>query len=216
MSPHSTHSLMLAEPLSATRPRVRFARPYYAPGLEWSADQPLLPDWDIVVGDLTAPGRLDGVDVLVAAAVGADLIEGGAFGLIQQIGTGTDRIDVEAATQAGVWVSSLPSGLTGNADGVADTAVLLTLAALRGLDESREALADGRWAEPAGRTHHPRVLALPHVAGVTEDMFHRAGPELAGELERGRSGRPPLYALNRPPSPRGPYSRSIDESHHVA
>ena len=69
MSPHSTHSLMLAEPLSATRPRVRFARPRYAPGLEWSVDQPLLPDWDIVVGDLTAPGRLDGVDVLVAAAV---------------------------------------------------------------------------------------------------------------------------------------------------
>jgi hypothetical protein len=69
MSPHSTHSLMLAEPLSATRPRVRFARPHHAPGLEWSADQPLLPDWDIVVGDLTAPGRLDGVDVLVAAAV---------------------------------------------------------------------------------------------------------------------------------------------------
>jgi phosphoglycerate dehydrogenase-like enzyme len=37
--------------------------------------------------------------------------------------------------------------------------------------------------------HHPRVLALPHVAGVTEDMFRRAGPQLAAELERWRSGR---------------------------
>jgi phosphoglycerate dehydrogenase-like enzyme len=334
----------------STRPRVRFARPHYAPGLEWSAYEPLLPDWEIVAGDPTVAGALGGVDVLVAAAVDADLIEAGTFGLVQQIGTGTDRIDVEAATQAGVWVSSLPSGLTGNADGVADTAVLLTLASLRRLDESRRALADGRWGEPAGRTlagrtvvvvglgdvgerviarlrgfgprivgvrarpergapsgldglagpaalaalasaadalvlcarfapgapplldarvlraarpglivvnvargglvdeaallaalddgrvgaagldvlateppapddplvNHPRVLALPHVAGVTEDMFHRAGPELAAELERWRNGVPPLHALNRPPSPRGLYSRSIDESRRAA
>jgi phosphoglycerate dehydrogenase-like enzyme len=323
--------------MTHTRPRVRFARPHYAPGLEWSAYQPLLPGWEIVAGDPTAAGALDGVDVLVAAAVDAALIDAGSFGLIQQIGTGNDRIDVEAATQAGVWVSGLPSGLTGNADGGADTAVLLTLAALRRLDQSRRALADGRWGEPAGRTligrtvvvvglgdvgervvarlsgfgprligvrgrperggpssldgvagpatlaalaaeadalilcarfapgapplldagvlraarpglivvnvargglvdeaallaalddgrvgaagldvfatepparddplvHHPRVLALPHVAGVTEDMFHRAGPQLAGELERWRSGRPPQHAVNRPPSPRG-------------
>jgi phosphoglycerate dehydrogenase-like enzyme len=298
---------------TTARPRVRFARPHYAPGLEWSAYQPLLSDWEIVVGEPAAPGALDGVDVLVAAAVDADLIDAGAFGLIQQIGTGTDRIDVEAATDAGVWVSSLPSGVTGNADGVADTALLLTLAALRRLDESRQALAEGRWSEPAGRTlagrtvvivglgdvgervagpgslaalaaeadalilcarfapgapppvdarvlraarpglilvnvargglvdqaallaalddgqvgaanldvftteppapddplvHHPRVLALPHVAGVTEDMFRRAGPRLAAELERWRTGRPPLHAVNSPPSPRGLYSNA--------
>jgi phosphoglycerate dehydrogenase-like enzyme len=334
----------------STRPRVHFARPHYAPGLEWSAYEPLLPDWEITAGDPTAAGALDGVDVLVAAAVDADLIDAGVFGLVQQIGTGTDRIDVGAATEAGVWVSSLPSGLTGNADGVADTAVLLTLAALRRLDESRRALAAGRWGEPAGRTlagrtvvvvglgdvgerviarlrgfgprlvgvrarpergappgldglagpaalaalasaadalvlcarfapgapplldarvlraarpglivvnvargglvdeaallaalddgrvgaagldvfateppapddplvNHPRVVALPHVAGVTEDMFRRAGPQLAAELERWRSGLPPLHAVNRPPSPRGLYSRSIDESRHAA
>jgi phosphoglycerate dehydrogenase-like enzyme len=327
-------------------PRVRFAPSHYAPGLAWSDYQPLLPDWEIVVGDPAAPGALEGVDVLVAATVDAELIGAGSFGLIQQYGTGTDRIDVEAATESGVWVSSLPSGLTGNADGVADTAVLLTLAALRRLDESRRALADGRWGEPAGRTrsgravavvglgdvgervvarlrgfgarlvgvrarperggpagldgvigpaelgalaahsdalilcarfapgapplldasvlraarpglvvvnvargglvdeaallaalddgrvsaagldvfateppasdnpllHHPRVLALPHVAGVTEDMFRRAGPELAAELERWRSGRPPRHAINRPPSPRGPSPQQKDGS----
>jgi phosphoglycerate dehydrogenase-like enzyme len=98
------------------------------------------------------PGRAGGVDVLVTAVADAELINAGAFGLIQQIGTGADRIDVDAATRAGVWVSSLRSGLTGNADGVANTAVLLTLAALRRLDESRRALAAGRWGEPAGRT----------------------------------------------------------------
>jgi hypothetical protein len=156
------------------RPRVRFARPHYAPGLEWSAYQPLLPDWEIVAGDPTAPSALDGVDVLVSATADAALIDAGAFGLIQQIGTGTDRIDVEAATQAGVWVSSLPSGLTGNADGVADTAVLLTLAALRRLDESRQALADGRWGEPAGRTLSGRTVVVVGTAGL--DVFATGFP----------------------------------------
>jgi len=62
----------------------------------------------------------------------------------------------------------------------------------------------------------PGVLALPHVAGVTQDMFRRAGPQLAAELERWRSGRTPLHAVNSPRSPRGLYSRSIDESRRVA
>jgi phosphoglycerate dehydrogenase-like enzyme len=59
------------------------------------------------------------------------------------------------------------------------------------------------------------LAALDDVAGVTEDMFRRAGPKLASELEGWRSGRPPLHAVNRPPSPRGQYARSIDESRHV-
>jgi hypothetical protein len=37
-------------------------------------------------------------------------------------------------------------------------------------------------------------------------MFRRAGPQLAAELERWRSGRPPLHAVNRPPFPRGLHS----------
>jgi hypothetical protein len=80
MRPNSTAGM------TAARARVRFARPHYAPGLEWSAYQPLLPDWEIVVGDPTAPGALDGVDVLVAAAVDAELIDAGAFGLSSRSG----------------------------------------------------------------------------------------------------------------------------------
>jgi murein DD-endopeptidase MepM/ murein hydrolase activator NlpD len=198
--------------MTAARPRLRFTRPHYAPGLEWSAYQPLLPDWEIVVGDPAAPGALDGVDVLVAAAVDAELIDAGAFGLIQQIGTGTDRIDVEAATQAGVWVSRLPSGLTGNADGVADTAVLLTLAALRRLDESRRALADGRWGEPAGRTLAGRTVVVVGLGDVGERVVARLsgfGPRLIGVRARPERGGPSgldgvagpatLAALRRPP-----------------
>jgi hypothetical protein len=191
------------------RPRVRFARPHYAPGLEWSAYQPLLPGWEIVVGDPTVLGALDGVDVLVAAAVDAALIDAGGFGLIQQIGTGTDRIDVEAATQAGVWVSSLPSGLTGNADGVADTAVLLTLAGLRRLDQSRQALADGRWGEPAGRTLTGRTVVVLGLGDVGERVVARLrgfGARLLGVRARPERGGPPASTAS-PGRLRSPSSR---------
>jgi hypothetical protein len=38
-------------PMTTDGPRVRFAPSHYAPGLAWSDYQPLLPDWEIVVGD---------------------------------------------------------------------------------------------------------------------------------------------------------------------
>jgi D-isomer specific 2-hydroxyacid dehydrogenase, NAD binding domain/D-isomer specific 2-hydroxyacid dehydrogenase, catalytic domain len=193
----------------AVRPRVRFARPHYAPGLDWSAYRPLLRGWEMVVGDPSAPDALDGVDVLVAAAVDAGLIDAGGFGLIQQIGTGTDRIDVEAATAAGVWVSGLPSGLTGNADGVADTAVLLTLAGLRRLDESRRALADGRWGEPAGRTLAGRTVVVVGLGDVGERVVARLrgfGARLVGVRARPERGAPPASTAS-PGRPRSPPSR---------
>lgn len=320
--------------------RVLFGREHYAPGLEWSAYAAYLPGWDILGVPADQLDRhLDGVDVLCSfgAQVDAQLLQSGTFGLVQQLGVGLERVDVEAATAAGVWVARLPAELTGNADGVADTALLLILASLRRLDAARAGLAAGRWAEPAGRTlagltvvvvglggtgaatverlrgfgcevvgvrahperggpdglkavvgpvellelvagadvlvlcplfepgvpplvdanlldavrpglvlvnvargglvdesallaalqdgrvaaagldvfacepvdpqaplvTHPNVIALPHVAGVTEQMFNQAGRVFADELERWRDHEPPRYAVNQPPRPRG-------------
>jgi len=107
---------------------------------------------------------------------------------------------------AGVLEAARPGLIVVNVarGGLVDEAALLAA-----LDDGRVGAAnlDVFATEPPAPddplVHHPRVLALPHVAGVTEDMFRRAGPELAGELERWRSGRSPLHAVNSPPSPRG-------------
>ncbi len=50
---------------------------------------------------------------------------------------------------------------------------------------------------------HPNVIALPHVAGVTEQMFRQAGRVFADELERWRRHEPPRFAVNEPSRPRG-------------
>jgi phosphoglycerate dehydrogenase-like enzyme len=76
-------------------------------------------------------------------------IRTGSFGLIQQFGVGVDNIDVDAASEAGVWVANMP-GL--NAVPVAEHAVTLLLALARRLPEASKGFEPGRWGEPAGRS----------------------------------------------------------------
>jgi lactate dehydrogenase-like 2-hydroxyacid dehydrogenase len=49
--------------------------------------------------------------------------------LVQTTSTGYETVDIDAATELGIWVSYAPSDLTGNATSVAEFAVLLILGA---------------------------------------------------------------------------------------
>ncbi|WP_345613044.1 NAD(P)-dependent oxidoreductase [Pseudonocardia adelaidensis] len=91
------------------------------------------------------------VDVVVPmmSEVTATAIRSGTFGLIQQFGSGVDRIDLPAAQAAGVWVANMP-GLT--AVHVAEHAVALLLALARRLPEADAGFAPGGWGSPAGRS----------------------------------------------------------------
>jgi phosphoglycerate dehydrogenase-like enzyme len=136
-------------------PKVLFGREQFNVGLSWTELAPLLPGWQISgcpSGELAA--YVDSVDVVCpfGAKISAEVIARGRFGLIQQYGVGLDRVAVDAATEAGVWVCRLPGDQTGNADSVAELAVLQVLALLRRLDEARAALADGRWGQPVGQS----------------------------------------------------------------
>ena len=96
--------------------------------------------------------HLSGVDVVVPymATIDAQTIRAGSFGLIQQFGVGLETVDIDAATDAGVWVARVPSARTGNAESVAEQAVLLMLALARRLPQAFEALRTGRLGEPSG------------------------------------------------------------------
>ena len=95
---------------------------------------------------------LDGVDVVVPymAALDSSTIAAGTFGLIQQFGVGLETVDVGAATAAGVWVARVPSAGTGNAESVAEHAILLMLALARHFPQALAALRDQRLGEPIG------------------------------------------------------------------
>lgn len=97
-------------------------------------------------------GYLSSVDVVVPymATIDAPIISAGSFGLIQQFGVGLETVDIDAATRAGVWVARVPSTGTGNAESVAEHALLLMLALARHLPQAFEALRARRLGEPSG------------------------------------------------------------------
>jgi phosphoglycerate dehydrogenase-like enzyme len=114
----------------------------------------LLPGWEV---GMSAPDRiaenLDGVTAIcpLGAGLSAEVMAAGSFGLIHQFGVGLDKVDVAAATELGIWVARVPGDAGGNADSVAELAVLLLLALARRLDETRLALAERRWSSrPVG------------------------------------------------------------------
>jgi len=112
-----------------------------------------LPDAEILASAPVAIlEHLGGVDVIIPymAPIDARIIETGTFGLIQQFGVGLETVDVDAATRAGVWVARIPSAGTGNAESVAEHALLLMLALARKLPRAGEAMRSGRLGEPAG------------------------------------------------------------------
>jgi len=133
--------------------RILVTHPWSDPTASWDIGLTHLPGWELEVcrGDETLQ-HLDGADVLVPMpnAVDREIMQAGTFGLIQQYGVGLERVDIEAATEAGIWVARLPAELTGNADGVAELAVAQILTAVRRMDEARVAVANGWWQPISG------------------------------------------------------------------
>ncbi len=114
---------------------------------------PLIPGIDLVDWPHDAPvGDLHDIDALIAIGpIDREIMQRGHFGFIQTMGTGYDHIDLDAATQLGIYVAHLPAAQTGNAQSVAEHAILLMLALSRRLHDAEENLRQGRWAQPMGR-----------------------------------------------------------------
>ncbi len=72
--------------------------------------------------------------------------------LVQTLSDGYESVDVKAATGLGIRVSYAPGDVTGNADSVAEYAVLLMLATARRLSVARASIRDRSIAVP-GRGH---------------------------------------------------------------
>jgi phosphoglycerate dehydrogenase-like enzyme len=94
-------------------------------------------DWQ--PDDMTPP---EGVQVLLALGPVTQEILQGLPGLllVQTLSDGYEMVDIQAATDLGVWVSYAPADITGNADSVAEFAVLLLLAAVRRVGVAMEAI----------------------------------------------------------------------------
>jgi phosphoglycerate dehydrogenase-like enzyme len=111
---------------------------------------------------------------------------------VQQFGVGLDGVDLEAATAAGVWVARVPSAGTGNAESVAEHALLLMLALSRRLPQAQVALAAGVVGDPPGIALWRKTACIVGLGDI--------GSALAGRL---RACGMRLIAVRRRPEQSG-------------
>jgi phosphoglycerate dehydrogenase-like enzyme len=164
---------------------------------------PLLGGWELAVAPKhEVAAHLSGVDALVpyGAQIDAAIIGAGGFGLIQQFGVGLEAVDVEAATSAGVWVARVPSALTGNADSVAEHAILLMLALSRHGPQMHESIRRRVIGEPAGLALAGKTACIIGLGGVGSALALRLqafGMQLIGVRARPDLGPPPVVPALR-------------------
>ena len=131
-----------------------------------------------VAGPADAVGVFDGAVVYLAAGIDpvpADLI--GQFpdsvGLIANIATGTDNIDLQAATARGIAVSNTPVV----AEDTADLTFALLLATCRKLSHCERLLRAGQWdlgASQLGVRVHGKTLGIVGLGAIGQAVARRA------------------------------------------
>jgi len=96
--------------------------------------------------------------------------------LLQMVSAGYDGVDVDAATEAGIWVASAPTTKTGNGESVAEHAVLLMLAVSRRLNEEL-AGTHGRATVPAklevNRALFGKTACIVGLGGIGDLLIER-------------------------------------------
>ncbi len=140
--------------------------------------------------------HLPSADVVIpfATPFGPREIKAGRFGLLQQFGVGIERIDVGAATEAGVWVCNVPGALFGNADSVAEHAIMLMLALSRRLNFVRQDIRERRVNEPAGFALLHKTCCLVGLGDIGVEMARRLLPFGMRLTAVRRQPRLPVYA----------------------
>jgi phosphoglycerate dehydrogenase-like enzyme len=142
---------------------------YLREHLDPSANDEIIvcPDADIVT-------HLAGVDVVIPKMqrVGAETIRAGTFRLVQQWGAGLEGVDVDAARRKGVFVANVPA-TGGNAESVAEHAMLLTLALLRDFPKAQTHVRTGVLGAPLGKMLAGRTVCLYGLGAIALALAKR-------------------------------------------
>jgi phosphoglycerate dehydrogenase-like enzyme len=159
---------------------ILFGRERFTAEISWDRLAPLFPGWEIRCCPRSKViDHVVGADVVCpfGATVDAAVLEAGTFGLVHQYGVGLEKVDLERATQLGVWVARVPGQLSGNADSVAELAVLQLLALIRRLDDARAALRSGNWdSRPTGGSLYGMTVAIVGLGAIGLSLAQRLAP----------------------------------------
>jgi phosphoglycerate dehydrogenase-like enzyme len=131
-------------------------------------------DANIIVWDgstASLPTRCD-VMIPMMHPITASLIDTAKPQLIQQWGSGLEGVDIAHAESKGAIVANVAAS-GGNADSVAEHAILLTLALLRHLRDAEQNAREGRWGSPVGANLAGRRVCVYGLGAVALPLCKR-------------------------------------------
>ena len=114
-------------------------------------------------------------DVLIptVSPVTAVAMQSSRLRLVQQYGAGLDSVDIRAATEAGIYVANVPTSGTGNAESVAEIALLFMLGLGRKYRETQESIRRGILGSPLGQALKGKTATIVGYGGIGRALAQR-------------------------------------------
>jgi D-3-phosphoglycerate dehydrogenase len=118
-----------------------------------------------LIGDVD--GAILGLDNVTATVIEA----GGELKVLSRYGVGVDRVDLEAATAAGVVVTNTPGT---NHIAVAELTLGLMLSLARRIPQHNKSVKEGSWARVRGTELADKTLGIIGLGWISKEVIRRA------------------------------------------
>lgn len=93
--------------------------------------------------------------------------------LIQQVGSGLEGVDIEAARKRGIRVANVPTDCCGNADSVAELAIFMMIGLARNFRGMAASFANRKIGEPRGTTLMGKTVGIVGLGGIGKALVKR-------------------------------------------
>ncbi|WP_321391086.1 2-hydroxyacid dehydrogenase [uncultured Desulfuromusa sp.] len=156
--------------------KILFAAPENAWGGILHSLRQAHPDMDFIATGSYQIESLKGFDVLIPTMSSVDkqiLATADSLQLIQQIGAGLEGVDIQAASSLGIRVANVPSGVSGNADSVAELGIYLMLSLARKAGEIQAQLQNQQIGRPMGAALKGKTAGLVGLGGIGKALLQR-------------------------------------------
>lgn len=139
----------------------------------------MVPEHDFVAtGGFHIPD-LSGIDVLIPTmsdVTALTLETADQLRLIQQCGSGLEKVDINAARSRGIQVANVPTGVSGNADSVAELAIYMMIGLSRHAEQMKQSLANRKMGQPMGFALKGRTAGIVGLGGIGQALVNRLKP----------------------------------------
>ncbi len=154
--------------------KIYFCREGLTRIMDWLQEE-IPEDQVLACSEEDVPQAAQEADVLIptVSKITEEALRSPSVKLVHQFGAGLDTVDIPAATRHGVYVANVPSAGSGNAESVAEIAILHMLALARQYPRTQESLHARRLGTPMGMALKGRTVGIVGFGGIGQEVAQR-------------------------------------------